>query len=738
MGTMSWSDDTRCLYCDGKLPLFRKLAQGQFCSKPHQEAYWKEQDQLAVQMLHRTHDALQAYKIAEPIESILGPMPVAKAPPSGPQLGIDFIPEMQGLQRQQGLDNPIAPRSPVIAAADPVEYELHPPTATPNQETESECEFETLAGLIALDKAAAIAPGAMPVPLSMTALDAQLIVSPPGWSPNTMSGLAFGGLLDMQGLRPVGAPSLASVADAVEFEIPAVRDLALTLAPRGDVLERMEQEAFPQMESLLPLAPLSAQDSQALRGTVEFREFSQASVMRPQPMDVAERPLSLVAAAGMFALSGSISSRNWHAPMSLNGVAFLEPRTPSVAMELVRLQPAPAADPLTDLLSQVGCAPLRSLPFFEACGNEESPASRPVSYQAFVSPSAVLLPDSVKRPIALALLEIRTHATQPYPLKLGEKMKARADRRLRPGFVALPLQGEPLLPQSNLQPQKLKFAMDGAPAVDGAILDQEPPVRRMAAGVANFWNHAPRDLKMLLFAVPLALGLAFHPSLPKVSLQAAQTDPTAVSGQFQQVLHTQMANLRKGMAERAAVGLDENFRQGLDNWMSHSGSTAEWSFDQAGFVQPGRVALYQPSLGLTDYEFQFLGAIDKGALSWVARAVDFQNYYVVKLVRLKEGPVPEMGVTRYAVINGKPVDRVDTPVAFAARTDSLYRVSMVMEGDHYSLVIQGQNVDSWDEPRLKRGGIGFFTNRGEESRIGWVQITHQYDMLGRLFAYLAP
>jgi hypothetical protein len=97
-----------------------------------------------------------------------------------------------------------------------------------------------------------------------------------------------------------------------------------------------------------------------------------------------------------------------------------------------------------------------------------------------------------------------------------------------------------------------------------------------------------------------------------------------------------------------------------------------------------------------------------------------------------------MGITRYAVINGKPMDRVDTPVTFSARTDSLYRVSQVMEGDHYSLVIQGQMIDSWKEPRLKRGGVGFFTNQGEQSRIGWVQITHQYDMLGRLFAYLAP
>ena len=44
----------------------------------------------------------------------------------------------------------------------------------------------------------------------------------------------------------------------------------------------------------------------------------------------------------------------------------------------------------------------------------------------------------------------------------------------------------------------------------------------------------------------------------------------------------------------------------------------------------------------------------------------------------------------------------------------------------------------WSDSRLKRGGIGFFSPHGEESRVRWVQVTHQYDMLGRLCAYLAP
>jgi hypothetical protein len=37
-----------------------------------------------------------------------------------------------------------------------------------------------------------------------------------------------------------------------------------------------------------------------------------------------------------------------------------------------------------------------------------------------------------------------------------------------------------------------------------------------------------------------------------------------------------------------------------------------------------------------------------------------------------------------------------------------------------------------------RGGVGFYTSGSERSRVRWVQLTHQYDMLGRLCAYLAP
>jgi hypothetical protein len=253
------------------------------------------------------------------------------------------------------------------------------------------------------------------------------------------------------------------------------------------------------------------------------------------------------------------------------------------------------------------------------------------------------------------------------------------------------------------------------------------------AHARGFWKNGPRDLKILLLGIPLLIALAFHPRLPKVRLTSGR--PTLG---ISQALQTHLATFRHSMAERAAVALDEDFRSGLDDWNSRSGDATGWSYDSTGFVKPGPLALYNPSLGLTNYEVQFLGMIGKKSLSWVVRAADFDNYYVVKLVERKGGPLPEIGVTRYAVINGKAQDRVDTTVAISARPEMMYLVKMDVKGDDFAIWVQDQMVDNWSESRLPRGGVGFYSAKGEESLVRWVQITHQYDMLGRLCAYLAP
>ena len=314
-----------------------------------------------------------------------------------------------------------------------------------------------------------------------------------------------------------------------------------------------------------------------------------------------------------------------------------------------------------------------------------------------------------------------------------------------------PLQSQPMLPKSNLEPMNSKPVGDVlAPETPQVGMGFSPALlsnRASAAGehvwtlAAGFWKNAPRDLKLLMFAIPALLALAFHPALPKVSVAAGPSThqfKSEISHNISSTVNTQLANVRQAVYERAAVALDEDFRSGLDDWASRGDATAGWSFDATGFVQPGPLALYRPSMNLSDYQVQFLGMIDQKALSWVVRAADFDNYYVVKLEVLKPGPVPTLGITRYAVIQGKAQDRVDTAIRMNARADMLYRISLDVHDDTFGLSVQGEMVDTWTDNRLTHGGIGFFSARGEKSRIRWVQVTHQYDMLGRLCAYLAP
>ena len=765
---MSWSEDTRCLFCDGKLPLFRKLSQGQFCSKAHQEAYWKEQDKLAVESLHRTHDALQAYKPSVSIESILG-APAAPAPEAPKKTFVDTDPPMSGLIGQSGR---MAATPMTVAAtlgADPVEYEMLSGVLVPalslftveaeaepegpeqiRHEEEEEAQHEedaAEAGLLALPEFAAHAAQPHdPAPYEPEfATNLLLLPAPelPLMDDAPEVEMSAAEAVEWNAVDPVTVETVAGDTASIGFREHNLALPEFEAAPYDEALAQAEDEAFPVAEGLFAL-PLTATEPET--ATIHQPELLAEPFATATPQMTAE-------------LSGAPAD---FAPVMPATLYNLDPSSPAA------LEPA-IADHGAEPCEFVVEAPL----FVAAALTAALPDPRMAQVLSLAGPQALNYPRSLRSsieavifqgpvaqpamPVTTAETAIRAEATDIKPLDVRDRIQFRAGSyKPRGPVLASPVERNVELPRLRLDADHRTSLLQQA-----ALAGRHT---HLVAGIRNFWQQAPRDLKILLFAVPVAIGLAFHPSLPKFSVQApassiassatvdsvvddatvvagdsvAAADAVAVSNESPGFFSTQMASIKKAIADRAAIGLDENFRHGLDSWMGNSGSTAEWTFDQAGFVQPGRVALYQPSLGLKDYEVQFLGAIDKGALSWVVRAADFNNYYVVKLVVTKPGVIPQLGVIRYAVIDGKPVDRVDTPVILNTRTDSLYRVSMELQGNHYALTLQGQVIDTWTEPRLKHGGIGFFTNRGEQSRIGWVQVTHQYDTLGRLFAYLAP
>ena len=291
-----------------------------------------------------------------------------------------------------------------------------------------------------------------------------------------------------------------------------------------------------------------------------------------------------------------------------------------------------------------------------------------------------------------------------------------------------PLQSlKPHGPVSNLEPVNPRSSWlllpSWKPAETNAAVPAEPvPVAAEPVSVETRKPSSFRRTWLLVLAAPILVGLTLY-GLSPAGL------PAAGAG---------LRRVHQAVLDRAAVELREDFRSGLDDWMNRGGARPSWTSDAAGFMHPGALALYRPSLSLADYQMQFVGTIDKKALSWVVRAADFNNYYAVRLGVLKPGAVPTIGVTRYAVINGKTQNQVTTPLLMSARSDTVYRVSLDVQGDHYALSVQDQPVDSWSEPKLVQGGIGFFSDQDAASRITAVQVKGQYDMLGRLCAFLAP
>ncbi len=250
------------------------------------------------------------------------------------------------------------------------------------------------------------------------------------------------------------------------------------------------------------------------------------------------------------------------------------------------------------------------------------------------------------------------------------------------------------------------------------------------------WRAAPADLKWITLALPVILVLALYSFLPartKNSVETAQagkSQPSVISQRFE--------TIRTSIMQRAAVKLADDFRAGLGSWQGGSGWAQTWAYTDSSFVAPGQLALYRPSLGMRDYVFAFLGQIERRSMNWVVRARDERNYMAMRIVMTRGGPIPAASLVRYAVVDGKQDRQTNLPLPVAFRDGTMQMVEVTVSGDTITTRLMGQVVDSFSEPRLATGGIGFYSPKGDRSLLRWVSITHQYDYVGRLCALLAP
>lgn len=295
----------------------------------------------------------------------------------------------------------------------------------------------------------------------------------------------------------------------------------------------------------------------------------------------------------------------------------------------------------------------------------------------------------------------------------------------------------PLLPRRDVRLGELRRVMPahvqhGIPKPErGGVRAPEPHARTLQA----IW-HAVGHHKLIAVIAPLLLLLTLNAARPRLYKSAAilnassGSTPDGIFGRNWQAF-------RKRMAQRAAVDYSDDFRAGLDQWVLPTGSAPKWEYDSVGFVRPGGLALFRPTLRTEDCEIDFGARIDRKALGFVFRAADASNYQAVRLVITKGGALPEVHLIRYAVIDGREGFKTEKPVPSLTRTDTFFNVHVSVRGNDLTLMIEGKVADFWTDDRVKAGGVGFFCGKGESARIRRVQVSHQNDALGRLCAYIA-
>jgi hypothetical protein len=193
-------------------------------------------------------------------------------------------------------------------------------------------------------------------------------------------------------------------------------------------------------------------------------------------------------------------------------------------------------------------------------------------------------------------------------------------------------------------------------------------------------------------------------------------------------------SIRQAVRDRASVNLTEDFGDDLQRWAGSMGLPQSWSYDSAGFVRPGELALYIKSIPLRDYHMEFRGLIESKSLSFAYRAMDFDNYYAASITLVGQGPILEAVLERYAVMDGEAGPSTQVRLPFPVRADMLYNVQVEVQGDRFVTYINDQFVDSFNDSRLPSGGVGFFSRSGEAARIWWLRIVDRDDSYGKICA----
>jgi hypothetical protein len=168
----------------------------------------------------------------------------------------------------------------------------------------------------------------------------------------------------------------------------------------------------------------------------------------------------------------------------------------------------------------------------------------------------------------------------------------------------------------------------------------------------------------------------------------------------------------------------EDFSNGLDHWDGAEGRNP-WKLERSKGAMPRSLALFKPSRGMADYRLEFTAEVEKNGISWVIRAANPRNYQALRVAKRTTAAGAELWLTRYAVAGGKEGPHTDIPLQIVMPPQPLWLVRLESFGDTCTLWIEDQIANSWSEPSVPFGSIGFFSAYNDQFMLKKVRITPQ-------------
>lgn len=222
---------------------------------------------------------------------------------------------------------------------------------------------------------------------------------------------------------------------------------------------------------------------------------------------------------------------------------------------------------------------------------------------------------------------------------------------------------------------------------------------------------------LFLFAITILIAIIVAVDSPRVNPQVVSF--TSKLARSNSILSGATSFFSRIFPVTMPVTLHDDFVQGAGDWIGAKSSG--WTLE-AGRVRPAGLKIWKPSVQLSDYKFEFEGQINRQAISWAFRAPDLRNYYATKIVVHRMSALPNAEIIRYTMLNGAERNRRRLPLPLSIRPETLYHVEVSVRGGNFVTRVNGQIVDVWSDTRHKRGGVGFFNERGESSAIHWVDV----------------